>query len=60
VDDQGRFIESIDYGAVTDNVIGSSMDFQDANGTGETPLNAEDLFITTVYYSLEDYGCLIG
>lgn len=60
VDDQGRFIESIDYGSVTDNVIGSSMDFQDATGTGETPLNAEDLFIATVYYSIEDYGCLIG
>lgn len=60
VDDQGRYIESIDYGSVTDNVIGSSIDFQDANGTGGTPLNAEDLFITTVYYSLEDYGCLIG
>jgi hypothetical protein len=60
VDDQGRYIESIDYGSVTDNVIGSSIDFQDANGTGGTPLDAEDLFITTVYYSLEDYGCLIG
>ncbi len=60
VDDQGRFIESIDYGSVTDGLIGSSIDFQDANGTGETPLNAEDLFISTVYYSFEDYGCLIG
>jgi hypothetical protein len=60
IDDQGRFVESIDYGLVTDNVIGSSIDFQDANGNGETPLNAEDLFLTTVYYSVEDYGCLIG
>lgn len=60
IDDQGRFVESIDYGLVTDNVIGSSIDFQDANGTGGTPLNAEDLFLTTVYYSVEDYGCLIG
>jgi hypothetical protein len=60
VDDQGRFIESIDYGFVTDNVIGSSIDFQNANGDGETPLNAEDLFLNTVYYSVEDYGCLLG
>jgi hypothetical protein len=45
---------------VTDLVIGSSMDFQDASGTGETPLNAEDLFLNTVYFSQEDYGAIIG
>ena len=60
VDDQGRYIETFDCGLVTDLVIGSSMDFQDASGTGETPLNAEDLFLNTVYFSQEDYGAIIG
>ena len=60
IDDQGRFIEAFDCGLVTDLIVNSVIDCQDADGNGGTPLNAEDLFIPTVYFSNEDYAPLIG
>ena len=60
IDNQGRVIESFDCGYVTDLIVGSTMDWQDADGNGGTPLNAEDLFLPISYFSNEDYGPLIG
>ena len=60
IDNQGRVIETFDCGSVTDLVIGSIIDCQNTNGDGETPLNAEDLFLPISYFSLEDYGPLLG
>jgi hypothetical protein len=39
IDDQGRFIEAFDCGLVTDLIVGSTMDWQDADGNGGTPFN---------------------